>query len=433
MSIHVIVMHDMLPANNSVTINGIVMGEKNTDKFAVDTIMLANLWGKDSQNPTDPDFELSPTPWAFDKAWVGEGVAGGVCLDMREDDACGKDVRSRENKRANAQDDHWRNQMTFRHVYCKDKKEEGCAPTQQIRIGNQYRLKQLTEGNVVVACGLNLDSKLFKPNAEGVPTAAEGGELAIQVNPSATMQQTYLLGEKKKGDPVGPQEWNEAGVTKVHSEFLDKYDLHFVRKVSNNSLIAPGDVMERDANTTRSVLVKDTDDVVSSTIVVTKDNWKTQKMRVQFSQGSWLPHIEEYHLKLVPKANNTDYLNDTYRYNVYVTCKVELDDRVGDKSTCIKEFNNKNGKKDTSKETASSAVGGADDEDAKRFCLDHKYRFEGNDDPMFWRVFGINQVQYQYVFDYGAGPDVAANPDTNGYPFVEAPVICRKKDKSKCQ
>jgi len=405
MSIHVIVMHDMLPATDSDNINGIIMGDKNTNKFAVDTILLANMWGKDNQNPTDPDFELSPTPWAFDKNWTG------ACLDMREDDACVKNVRSRENKRANAQDDNWRKQMTYRHVYCKDAPNGVCAPTQQIRIGNQYRLKQLTEGNVVVSCGLNKQAKLFKPTAEGAPYAAEGGELAKQVQTGDAWEQVALV----------EAEWNTAGVESVHNAFLDDYDLHFYRKAGVNG-IADGDVMLRNVEQGRSVLVTDETDVTGP-IVVTKENWATKMMKVQFSQGSFLPHIEEYHLKLVAKNATKP---DEGRYNVYITCQVELDERIGaggDASTCIKEFKKKGGKND--KRTS-------EDEDDVRYCMDHKYRFEGNDDPMFWRVFGINQVQYQYVFDFGQGKSAEAHGDTNGYPFVEAPKICRKKNKDKC-
>jgi len=404
----------MLPATNSSNINGIIMGDKNTNKFAVDTILLANMWGKDNQNPTDPDFELSPTPWAFDKEWTG------ACLDMREDDDCTKDVRSRENKRANAQDDNWRKQMTYRHVYCKDA-PNGCAPTQQIRIGNQYRLKQLLDGHVVVTCNLNKEPKLFKPTAEGAPYAAEGGELAKQVQTG----KAYPYGPNPNPEqvPLTEGEWNDPGVDSVHNEFLDNYDLHFYRKAGNVSAdIAPGDVMVRNEDQARLVLVTD-ETMAPGHIVVTKENWRNKTMRVQFTNTSFLPHIEEYHLKLVAK-NAT--VVDEGRYNVYITCQVELNERVGAGEggvPCVKEFKKEGGKSD--KRTS-------EDEDDKRYCMDNKYRFEGNDDPMFWRVFGINQVQYQYVFDFGQGKSDKADADGSFYPFVEAPKICRKKNKDKC-
>merc|ERR1712166_533069 len=351
---------------------------------------------------------------------------------MREDDACTKDVRSRENKRANAQDDNWRKQMTYREVYCKDA-PNGCAPTQQIRIGNQYRLKELTEGHVVVTCNLNKEPKLFKPTAEGAPYAAEGGELAKQKQTGAA----YPYGPNPNPEqvPLTEGEWNIVGVKSVHNEFLDNYDLHFYRKAGNASVgpctttanvttcagRAPGDVMVRNDTQGRSVLVTDENNVTGH-IVVTKENWN-KTMKVQFSQGSFLPHIEEYHLKLVAK-NAT--VVDEDRYNVYITCHVVLDERIGeggDASNCLKEFKKEGGKAD--KRTS-------EDEDDVRYCMDNKYRFEGNDDPMFWRVFGINQVQYQYVLDFGTGPSDKADADGSKYPFVEAPKICRKKNKDKC-
>jgi len=221
--------------------------------------------------------------------------------------------------------------------------------------------------------------------------------------------------------PLTESEWNIDGVKSVHNQFLDNYDLHFYRKAGNctetsgGNCIADGDVMVRDLR--RAVLVSD-ENGTQGHIVVTKENWETKMMKVQFSQGSFLPHIEEYHLKLVAK-NAT--VVDEGRYNVYITCQVELDERIGadgDASTCLKEFKKEGGKSD--KRTS-------EDEDDKRYCMDHKYRFEGNDDPMFWRVFGINKVQYQYVFDFGQGAS-----DDDSYPFVEAPKICRKKNKDKC-
>jgi len=421
MSIHVYVMHDLLPATDSDTVNNIVMGAKNTDKFSVDAILLANLWGKNNQNPSDPNFELSGTPWEYDTEWVSEGSDGTVCLDMREDDTCTADVRSRENKRANAQDDNWKNQMLFRHIYCNPAGTDGavtageCAGSQQIRIANQYRLKQLTEGDVTISCRLNQQAKLFKPTAEGTPYAAEGGELSYQKKTDDVWEQEVLP----------ESEWNDAGVEKVHSKFLENYDLVFEQSAPRFAGNAAGDPLPYNRTHGRSVLVKNAAGEITDSVVVTSENWRKEKMSVTFSQGSFLPHIDEYKLKLVAKEGFVEPAGaEAGRYNVFVTCNVEMPDEAGvadqEDSMCIKEFKKDGGKKDRR----------VDDEDAKRFCADYKYRFEGNNDPMFWRVFGINKVQYQYVYDFGQGPSPTSNSETGGYMLVEAPKICRKK---KCR
>jgi hypothetical protein len=369
MSIHIYVMTDMLPKfEGDYLVNRLDIGEKNTDKFTVDTLLLANKWGKNSESETSPDFELSPEPWRFDQDWYG------ACLDVREE-SCNfdDDVLSRDNKRANAQDDNWRALMTSRNIHCKGYNGD-CKGDQQIRLGNQYRLKQLgvdtpTEdrpdnGDVTVVCGLNQVSKLFKPNLEGTPFASDGGVLQFA-----------------NGDDVDPNPTPiDAEAEKIAMAYLEHYNVQITRsfsKVGNQR----GDPLpyERDANHSRIVEAE-------NTVEITSADWKKQ-FSVVFKAGTWLPHIEQFTITLVPKDAARSTADD--KFNVYMTCGVVMkEELIKDGGNCLKEF--KRAKKD--KRT--------DDEDDKRTCAEFPYRFDGNDDPMFWKVFGISRVQFKYTFDY---------------------------------
>lgn len=347
-------MTNYLPPTVTGTYNGVPLGTPNTNKFSVDAIGLANnlfkveagadAFGTDAtapkcNAPEDPNAELQSNPWTWNEVFFG----GAASCDR------GDNKRSAGGKcfsEERGEDYGWKQNLYRRKVMCPAGKK--CSAKQQLRILNTNRLATLSEsgGAVSVECMWQTASNLSPPNGDGTPTASEGSNVREQLANNAELftRGNFSLGIGKCSDPYAA---DRLGDTNNDTNM-------FFSPSTADCVVAEPDVEQRRREAHGSGVDSGSgsaSDAGSSTAGGPL-NVNGGKFTVTFPIGSMAPHIVEYPVEV------TQTIAEDATVKVFMECNVVT-------------------KPDSS---------------------DYPYLFGGSDDPEFWKVFGIQKLQYQYEY-----------------------------------